>query len=89
MKLEQELQARIFLHKVAITGGVLMKEYMQTQLNGNVKLPQFQVAEMADEYSNKIIRQALANGTFEQLYEKAWDKVAEVLPDNTNLTMIK
>ena len=89
MKLEEELKARVFLHKVAITGGVLMKEYMQTQLKGSVKLPHFQVAEMADEYSNKIMQEALAKGTFDSLYEKAWDIVSPLMPDDTNLAVIK
>ena len=85
LTLEQELKARIFLHKVAIAGGVLMREYISSQLNGDVKLPKFQVAEQADEYSNRIIRQAMEQGTFDALYEKAWDKIVDIMPDDTNL----
>ena len=85
MTLEQELRARIFLHKVAITGGVLTSEYLQSQSNGAVKLPRFQVEEQADEYSNDIIKKALEKGTFDALYEKAWAKIADKIPDDTNL----
>ena len=81
--LEKELQARIFIHKIAITGGLLMKDYMESQLKGNVKLPKFQVEEMADEYSNKVMQEALANGTFETLYENAWNKVSQTMPEHT------
>ena len=34
--LEQELQARIFIHKVAIAGGVLMKEYIDKETQGRL-----------------------------------------------------
>ena len=82
LTLEQELQARIFMHKVSVTGGVLMKEYMEKELQGNIKLPNHIIKEQADEYSNGIIQQALQNGTFEVLYENAWDKIKNTIPEH-------
>jgi hypothetical protein len=83
--LEQELKARIFLHKVSITGGVLMKEYISKELQGSIKLPKFQVEEMADKYSNEVIQKAMQDGTFEDLYNNAWDKIKHVLPEYTKV----
>lgn len=82
LTLEQELKARIFLHKVSITGGVLMREYMAKENQSAVKLPPFQMEEQADQYSNGIIQQALQNGTFEVLYESAWDKIKNTIPEH-------
>lgn len=80
--LEQELKARIFMHKVAVAGGVLMQEYIKDQLQGSLQLPKFQVEEMADEYSNKVIQRALADGTFEDLYTQSWDRIKDSIPEN-------
>ena len=82
LTLEKELQARIFMHKVSVTGGVLMKEYMDKELQGNIKLPNHIIKEQADEYSNGIIQQALQNGTFEVLYENSWEKIKHTIPEH-------
>ena len=87
MELEEELSARIFLHKMAITGGALAKDYIKHILNGNVKLPYAQVMDMAGDYSTGIIQKALEEDTFDALYEKAWDKLKGVLPKNYRITM--
>ena len=84
--LEQELKVRILKHKVAIAGGVLMQEYIKDQLQGSLQLPKFQVEEMADKYSNKVIKRALADGTFEDLYTQAWDKIKYTIPENMKVT---
>ena len=83
--LEQELETRIFKHKVAVAGGVLMQEYIEDQLQGSLQLPKFQVEEMADEYSDKVIKRALADGTFEDLYTQAWDKIKYTIPENMKI----
>lgn len=79
--LEQELQARIFIHKVAIAGGVLMKEYIDRETQGAVKLPACAIQDMADSYSNQIIQKAIADGTFEDLYKQSWEKVVVSMPE--------
>jgi hypothetical protein len=48
-------------------------------------LPKFQVEEMADEYSDKVIKRALADGTFEDLYTQAWDKIKYTIPENMKI----
>lgn len=81
LTLEQELTARIFLHKVAITGGVLMKEYIDQQRYGKVNLSNFSLEEMADKYSNRVIQQSLKDGTFETLYKTAWNSIIDTMPE--------
>ena len=39
MTLEQELKARIFLHKTSIVGGILMKEFIQKESQSEIKIP--------------------------------------------------
>lgn len=80
LTLEQELTARIFLHKVAITGGVLMKEYIDQQKYGEVT-PSSSLEEMADQYSNRVIQQSLKDGTFETLYKTSWNLIVNTMPE--------
>ena len=82
LTLEKELQARIFMHKITVTGGVLMKEYIEKEMQGIIKLPNHIIKEQADQYSNGIIQQAIQNGTFDILYENAWDKIKNIIPEN-------
>ena len=84
MTLEQELTARIFVHKVAVVGGVLMKDYIDRQ-HGEVNSPEFTVEEQADQYSNEVIQKAMANGTFEDLYHRAWESIKDTLDENTKV----
>ena len=79
--LEQELQARIFIHKVAIAGGVLMKEYIDKETQGAIKLPKSAIQDMADSYSNQVIQRAIADGTFEDLYKQSWEKIVTNMPE--------
>ena len=83
--LEQELQARIFIHKVAIAGGVLMKEYIDKERQGAIKLPVSAIQDMADSYSNQVIQKAMADGTFEDLYKKSWEKAVINMPEYTTV----
>lgn len=83
--LEQELQARIFIHKVAIAGGVLMKEYIDRETQGAVKLPVSAIQDVADSYSNQIIQKAMADGTFEDLYKQSWEKVVVSMPEHMSV----
>ena len=81
-----ELSARIFLHKVAIVGGVLMRNYqIAHSTDKGVQLPPHIIDEEADEYSNSVIQKALANGNFEELYERVWANIQDVIPENLKL----
>ena len=80
LTLEQELIARIFLHKVAITGGVLMKEYIDHQGYGEIN-PNLSLEEMADKYSSRVIQQSMKDGTFETLYKTSWNSIVNTMPE--------
>ena len=82
LTLEQELMARIFLHKVAIVGGALMKDYMARQKYGEVNLPDFTLEEQADQYSNRVIQQSMKDGTFETLYKTSWNSIIDTMPEH-------
>jgi hypothetical protein len=79
--LEQELQARIFIHQVAIIGGILKQEYIDRETQGSVQLPVYAIKGMADLYSDQIIQNALADGTFEDLYKQSWEKAIINMPE--------
>ena len=86
LTLEQELTARIFLHKVAIAGGVLTREYMQENYTeSEVNLPEPILLEFADTYSNDIIQKSLVDGTFDSLYDTAWNSIKETMPEHTKV----
>ena len=82
LTLEQELVARVFMHKTAILGGVLMKEYIDKQIVGMVNLPTFIIEEQADKHSNNVMRMALKEGTFDSMYNDAWDKIVDTMPEH-------
>lgn len=87
LTLEQELTARIFLHKVAIAGGVIMKNYMENQryIEGETNISEPLLEELADQYSDKLIKQAFEKGTFEDLYNSAWESIMETMPEHTKV----
>ena len=83
MTLEKELTARIMVHKMAIAGGVLMQQYLKENSTGSVNISEPLLMDLADEYSEGIIKQAMANGTFNTLYENAWEKIKNTIPEYT------
>ena len=82
--LEQELNSRVFLHKVAIVGGVLMRNYIVANSTGT-QLPPHIIEHEADNYSNKIIQNSIKEGTFNNLYEKIYESLKDTLPDDLKL----
>ena len=85
LTLEQELTARIFLHKVAIAGGVIMDKYMKEQQKGDINIPSFVLEGVADSYSNNVIQKAMQDGTFEDLYNDAWNSIVKTMPEHTKV----
>ena len=85
LTLEQELLARIFLHKVSITGGVLMKEYIHRESQSDIKIPTVTLEQMANNYSEEVMQKALQDGTFDKLYEESWEKIKHTIPEYTKV----
>lgn len=84
--LEQELQERIFIHKVAILGGTIMSGFIERQSKGDVRLPDFIIREQADKYSDGVMKQMLQNGTFNEMYEDAWNNLKDNITDDFKVT---
>ena len=85
-ELMQELNSRIFIHKVAIVGGVLTQKYIDEQKSQKgAMLPEPIINQQAEEYSQQILARALSTGTLNTLYEQTWEEIVAFLPDNTNL----
>ena len=80
--LEKEFTARAYLHKIAIVGGLLMRNYVEKErAKGGVQLAQPTLMEIADAYSNAEIQKAIQEGTFEDLYQECWAEVVKEMPE--------
>lgn len=77
--LEKELTARIMLHKMTITSTALGLQFEKENSQG-IKLPNLK--QLAEEYAEGIVKQSMQNGTFEVLYEHAWQYLMPIVPDN-------
>lgn len=83
--LEQELTARIFLHKVAVTRGALVNEYIAKEKQADVVLPDMFLEENAMQQVDSEIQQALQNGTFNEMYEQAWERITPHMPEHFSI----
>lgn len=82
----KELESRIKLHKIVLTGSYLAREFISAQQSGDITLPQAIIEEQAQNYSNKVLRESFADGSFNALYERAWEEMKYIMPDNTKIT---
>lgn len=88
-ELLEELNARVFTHKTAIVGGVIMSDYIKEQKSmGGAMLPETIIEKQAQEYSQKALQHALATGNLNSMYEDTWEKIKNALPDETNVVVI-
>jgi hypothetical protein len=51
-------------------------------------LPEDIIKEQAQEYSQKALQHALATVSLDSIYEDTWEKIKDVLPDETNVINI-
>ena len=83
LTLEQELRARVFLHKVAITKSAIANTYIaeETKRGGIiVSLPCLE--NNALEFADKIMKNILSKGKLDEAYDKAWTGIKDFIPDN-------
>ena len=59
-----------------------MKDFIQKESQSDIKVPTVTLTKMADAYSEEVMQKAMAEGTFEDLYNKAWDKIKYIMPEN-------
>ena len=87
LTLEKELKARIWTHKVAVLGGVSLRNYLAKQAQEGIKIPAFQLSDIAENYSNEVINKAIEDGTFEEQYEQAWNSIKNTIPEEFKITL--
>ena len=87
MELEQELQARIFLHKVAIVKSTVAHAYIvKEKAKGGLMLAEPCLEENAMEFADTIVHKLLEKGKLDNAYDKAWEEVRNYIPDNYCIT---
>lgn len=83
LTLEQELRARVFLHKVAITKSAIANTYIaeETKKGGIiVSLPCLENSAL--EFADKVMKNILGKGKLDEAYDRAWAEVKDSIPDN-------
>lgn len=88
-QMTQELLARIFMHKRVILGSVLADKYIREESQSAVQLPPVQMKKQAQDYTDAVIHQAYTNGTFDMLYNSAWEEVKYKLPEHLNICTLQ
>lgn len=85
MELERELKARAFQHKFAVIGAYYVQE--QVKQTGDINLPMPIVQAQAIERVPFYINTLLENGTFNEVYEHAWDSMKNDLPNDFRINL--
>ena len=84
--LEKELKARVFMHKVAIVKSVIANKYIQEELEkGGITIALPCLEKNAVEHANKVLTDIITKGGLDEAYEKAWEVVADRIPDNFSI----
>lgn len=83
---EQELQARIFMHKVAITKACYIRDYINKELGkGGILLPISSLEQIAENIASHWVYEVLRNGKLDCEYEQAWERLGNLLPDDYSI----
>ncbi len=83
---EQELLAREFSHKVGIVGAYLIDREVTHQTSGEITIPKEIAEQQAINTVMEKVHGYLADGTFEDMYNIAWEYLKDKMPDNLNAT---
>ena len=83
MELEQELQARIFLHKVVIVKSTVAHAYITSEkARGGIMLADPSLEDNAMEFAGTVIQELLEKGELDNAYDRAWEEIKNHIPDN-------
>ena len=82
----QELVAIEYAHKFAIVGAYLIDREVTHQTSGEITIPKVIAEEQAMKTVTDKIQQFLADGSFEDMYNIAWEYLKDRLPDGFNST---
>ena len=85
LTLEQEFMARVFMHKTVLTSSIIAQDFIEEQSKGEVTIPSCMLLDQATEYSNTVVRTALQRGTLDDLYNDAWERLKDTMPEHTKV----
>lgn len=84
--LEKEFAARVFIHKLAVAHAYVQDIYVKQELQkGGVLLSTPTIQQQAEQRANTLISSAMQNGSFDYLYNKAWEHIGDRLPEYMNV----
>ena len=82
MTVEQEFMLRATNHKLVMLGFKISEDFMKSQTEGNTTIPEFMAREQALRMSKNEVARILLEGKLNEEYEKAWEEIKEVIPDD-------
>ena len=83
MKLEQELKARVFLHKVAVIKSTLAHAYItKEKAKGGLMLSEPSLQQNAIEFADTTLAQVMFRGELDKAYSEAWELIKDYIPDD-------
>ena len=82
MTVEEEFMLRATGHKLFMLGTFIKDEYIKSQTEGDVTIPEFIVKEQAPIVAREKVERILLSGKLNEEYEKAWEKIKDRIPDN-------
>lgn len=80
--IESELKARVFLHKVAITKALIVNTYIKQEKANGIVLTDNYLIEQAEQKADVEMARIMQQGELDTAYNKAWEVMADIMPDN-------
>ena len=83
--IESELKARILLHKVAIVKALIVNTYMKKEKANGIVLTDNYLIEQAEQKADIEMARIMQQGMLDTAYDKAWEVMADIMPDNYSI----
>ena len=83
--IESELKARIFIHKLAIVKAVIINTYIKKEKANGIVLTDNYLIEQAEKKADVEMAEIMQQGKLDTVYDKAWEAIADVMPDNYSI----
>ena len=83
--IESELKARVFLHKVAIVKALIVNTYIKKEKTSGIVLTDNYLIEQAEQKADVEMARIMQQGKLDTAYDKAWEVMADIIPDNYSI----
>ena len=83
--IESELKARVFMHKLAIVKALIVNTYIKKEKTSGIVLTDNYLIEQAERKADNEMARIMQQGMLDTAYNKAWEVIADLLPDNYNI----